>query len=51
MLQELGKPSIMPRHWQAVMDISGKELPIDSENFKLQALLDVMLNEYTDGAG
>jgi dynein heavy chain len=48
LLQELGKPSIMPRHWQQVMDISGKELPIDAENFKLQSLLDAKLNEYID---
>jgi dynein heavy chain len=48
LLQELGKESIMPRHWQQVMDISGKELPIESDNFKLQSLLDAKLNEFTD---
>jgi dynein heavy chain len=48
LLLELGKPSIMPRHWQQVMDITGKELPIESENFKLQSLIDAQLNEYTD---
>ncbi|CAE6954500.1 Dnah5 [Symbiodinium natans] len=48
LLLELGKPSIMPRHWQQVMDITGKDLPIDSENFKLQSLIDAQLNEFTD---
>ncbi|CAE8591739.1 unnamed protein product, partial [Polarella glacialis] len=48
LLLELGKPSIQPRHWQQVMDITGKDLPIDSENFKLQSLIDAALNEYTD---
>jgi len=48
LLMELGKPSIMPRHWQQVMDITGKDLPIDSENFKLQSLIDAQLNEFVD---
>ncbi|CAJ1345300.1 unnamed protein product [Effrenium voratum] len=48
LLLELGKTSIMPRHWQQVMDITGKDLPIDSENFKLQSLIDAQLNEFTD---
>eukprot|EP00931_Biecheleriopsis_adriatica_P081368 TRINITY_DN5469_c0_g1_i1.p1 TRINITY_DN5469_c0_g1~~TRINITY_DN5469_c0_g1_i1.p1 ORF type:complete len:4656 (-),score=1282.68 TRINITY_DN5469_c0_g1_i1:88-14055(-) len=48
LLLELGKPSIMPRHWQQVMDITEKELPIDSENFKLQSLIDAQLNEFVD---
>jgi len=48
LLTELSKPSIMPRHWQQVMEISGKELPIESENFKLQALIDARLNEFSD---
>eukprot|EP00439_Symbiodinium_sp_Y106_P004185 s10146_g1.t1 len=38
----------MPRHWQQVMDITGKDLPIDSETFKLQSLIDAQLNEFTD---
>ena len=48
LLMELGKPSIMPRHWQQVMDMTGKELPLDSDNFKLQSLIDAQLNEFTD---
>merc|ERR1719191_1066891 len=48
LLMELGKKSIMPRHWQQVMDLTGKELPVESENFKLQDLIAAQLNEYTD---
>ncbi|CAK0855452.1 unnamed protein product [Prorocentrum cordatum] len=48
LLMELGKPSIQVRHWQQVMDITQKELPIESENFKLQSLIDAQLNEFTD---
>ncbi|CAD7937234.1 unnamed protein product [Amoebophrya sp. A120] len=45
---ELSKKSIMSRHWKQVMDLTGKDLPIDSENFKLQSLIDANLNEYAD---
>eukprot|EP00927_Polykrikos_kofoidii_P046386 TRINITY_DN40623_c0_g2_i1.p1 TRINITY_DN40623_c0_g2~~TRINITY_DN40623_c0_g2_i1.p1 ORF type:complete len:3637 (-),score=783.39 TRINITY_DN40623_c0_g2_i1:390-10571(-) len=48
LLMDLGKPSIMPRHWQQVMDITGKELPVDSDSFKLQSLIDANLNEFVD---
>eukprot|EP00971_Amphidinium_carterae_P073463 1452523-Amphidinium_carterae.1 len=48
LLMELGKPSIMPRHWQQVMEITGKDLPIESETFKLQNLIDAKLNEFAD---
>jgi dynein heavy chain len=48
LLTELSKPSIMPRHWQQVMEITGKELPIESDNFKLQVLIESQLNEFTD---
>jgi dynein heavy chain len=45
---ELGKPTIMPRHWQEVMEKSGKELAFDSESFKLQSLIDANLQEFAD---
>ncbi|CAD7937238.1 unnamed protein product [Amoebophrya sp. A120] len=48
LLTELAKPSIMPRHWKQVMDLTGKELPIESDTFKLQNLIDAKLNEFTD---
>eukprot|EP00392_Amoebophrya_sp_AT5.2_P015403 g15605.t1 len=48
LLTELAKPSIQPRHWKQVMDLTGKELPIESDTFKLQNLIDAKLNEYTD---
>jgi dynein heavy chain len=48
LLMELGKPSIMQRHWQQVMDIAQKELPIESETFKLQDLIEAHLNVYAD---
>jgi dynein heavy chain len=48
LMLELMKPSIMPRHWQQVMDITGKDLPFESDTFKLQSLIDANLNEYVD---
>jgi dynein heavy chain len=38
----------MPRHWQEVMDKSGKEIPVDSETFKLQSLIDANLQDFAD---
>ena len=48
LLMELGKKSIMSRHWKQVMDLTGKELPVESDFFKLQSLIDAGLNEYAD---
>jgi dynein heavy chain len=48
LMTELMKPSIMPRHWQQVMDITGTELAVDSDQFKLQSLIDANLNQYAD---
>jgi dynein heavy chain len=48
LMTELGKTSIMPRHWQQVMDLCGKELPVESDTFKLQSLIDAQLNEFKD---
>ncbi len=39
--------SITPRHWQQVMDLTGRESPVDNENFQLQELIAAQLNEYT----
>ena len=30
------------------MDLTGKELPVESDFFKLQSLIDANLNEYAD---
>jgi dynein heavy chain len=48
LLTELAKKSIMSRHWKQVMDLTGKELPVESDFFKLQSLIDANLNEYKD---
>ncbi|EEQ99746.1 axonemal dynein heavy chain, putative [Perkinsus marinus ATCC 50983] len=48
LLVELAKPSIMPRHWQQVQELTGKELPVDSEMFMLQSLIDANLQEHID---
>eukprot|EP00936_MAST-01D_sp_MAST-1D-sp1_P000393 g393.t1 len=39
-VQELSKPSIMPRHWKEVMELTHTQFPVDSEEFKLESLLD-----------
>ena len=57
LLQELSKPSIMPRHWEAVEKLTGHALGVTDAEFRLQQLLDAPLvekhdeiNEITDGA-
>merc|ERR1712194_284377 len=48
LLMELGKPSIMPRHWQQVMEMTGKELPVENDDFSLLSLIDANMGEFTD---
>lgn len=49
LLEQLSKDSIMPRHWQQVIEITGKDdLPYDQEGFKLQDLIEAQLNEFAD---
>jgi dynein heavy chain len=57
LLQELSKPSLRPRHWEAVERITACALPVTDSEFKLSALLDAPLAarcdeilEVTDGA-
>ena len=57
LLQELGKPSMRPRHWEAVERITGCALPFADAEFRLSVLLDAPLAascdeilEVTDGA-
>ena len=48
LLGELAKESIQPRHWQQVIDITGEDLQVESEAFKLQSLIDAKLHMFTD---
>ena len=48
LLMELSKKSIQPRHWQQVNDVTGKELQVEREDFKLQSLIDARLNDFKD---
>jgi dynein heavy chain len=45
---DLSKASIMPRHWQSVMDITEHVVAVDSEKFKLQDLIEAKLHNYKD---
>ena len=47
LLTDLAKPSIMPRHWAQVMELTGKELPVESDTFKLSQLIAANLHEST----
>jgi dynein heavy chain len=48
LLQELSKPSIQPRHWEALEKLTGAALRVDDAEFKLQQLLDAPLVENKD---
>jgi dynein heavy chain len=48
LVMDLSKKSIMPRHWQQVMEITKHELAVDSENFKLQDLIDAQLHNFQE---
>lgn len=39
LLQQMAQKSIMPRHWNQVMEVCGKEINLDPEVMKLQHLL------------
>ena len=54
---ELQKPSIKQRHWDAIMEVTGKEIDLDPEKMTLETLLELELHnfqedmeEITDGA-
>jgi dynein heavy chain len=48
LVMDLSKKSIMARHWQSVMEITKHDLAVDSENFKLQDLIDAQLHNYAE---
>eukprot|EP00930_Biecheleria_cincta_P100463 TRINITY_DN920_c0_g1_i2.p1 TRINITY_DN920_c0_g1~~TRINITY_DN920_c0_g1_i2.p1 ORF type:complete len:4610 (-),score=1017.36 TRINITY_DN920_c0_g1_i2:106-13935(-) len=48
LLMELSKKSIQGRHWQQVNDITGKDLQVEREDFRLQSLIDAKLNGFKD---
>jgi dynein heavy chain len=57
LLQELSKPSLRPRHWEAVEKLCGVAMNVSDAEFKLAVLLDAKLVdrrdevlEITDGA-
>jgi dynein heavy chain len=38
----------MPRHWNMVMELTGKELQVESETFMLQEIIDAQIHEWVD---
>ncbi len=49
LLQDLGKPSIQPRHWQAITKLTGgTKFAVESETFKFRSLLDAGLLRFKD---
>jgi hypothetical protein len=48
LLQALSKPSIAPRHWEAVERVTGTPLPVHEPDFRLAQLLGAPLVEHLD---
>lgn len=47
-IENLRKPSIKPRHWQEVMDITKTNFPYESENFSLANIMDSPILHFKD---
>jgi len=48
LVQALTKPSIRPRHWQEVIEITKEDIPYESDSFKLSGLLKANLLGFKD---
>jgi dynein heavy chain len=49
LIEALAKPSIRPRHWDQIIEMTKEEIPYESEQFVLSNLLDaplLQLKEY-----
>ncbi|CAM9691770.1 unnamed protein product, partial [Ectocarpus sp. 8 AP-2014] len=47
-IENLRKPSVKPRHWQEVMDITKTNFPYESENFSLSNIMDSPILQFKD---
>jgi dynein heavy chain len=48
LVNELGKPSIRPRHWDEIIEMTKCEIPYEDETFTLKDLLAVPLLAHSD---
>jgi dynein heavy chain, axonemal len=39
LFQQLSKPSIKPRHWAQIIQITGTQFPYDKESFRLETIM------------
>ena len=46
LIQQLSHPSMRNRHWTALMQVTGRQLLVNSDNFKLSTLLEADLLEF-----
>ena len=48
LLMELAKKSVQPRHWEQLKEMTKVDFQVDSEGFRLQALVEANLNRFRD---
>ncbi len=48
LVEQLAKPSIRPRHWDEIINLTREEIPYQSETFTLSQLLKAPLLKYKD---
>ena len=48
LVEALAKPSIKPRHWDQIIEMTKKEIPYDSEQFCLSQLLEAPLLQFKE---
>jgi len=48
LVEALAKPTIRPRHWDEIIEMSKTQIPYDSEEFNLAQLLEAPLLQFKD---
>ena len=48
LVQMLAHPAMRSRHWQALMEMTGEHLPVGTENFKLNSVLEAGLTKFKE---
>ena len=48
LVQQLAHPAMRPRHWAALMEVTGTHLPVGTEEFKLKIVLEAGLLQFRD---
>ena len=48
LVQSLAHPSMRPRHWQSLIELTGEHLPVGTDDFKMRNVLEAGLLEHRE---